>query len=353
MPETLTWKPDDDGRDTRWEGGRIRYDKSGRATFIIERMVQGRRFMVSTRAHTVSAALKHLPRFEADPSAYARKDEEEDALYLTEELQLEFLAHSRDVKKNVPNWVSTQRIYLKVWGEDLFGVDLRRLSLGKHIDTALEKRGNARAQRIKVLKAMMAWLRKVKRLVVASQDATIDLPVPQARPEQAKRVKAVAKESFEKTLKELKGSVRDGLMVLGATGCHYSELVRFIREGSIEPIPEGSKDGVAILLFQHKSGAPHRVRIQKQALAAAKRLKERGKAWDPYNFTTELAEACERAGVPTFHAGQLRHSVATWAVNAGADPAAVASFLGHRSVTTMTKFYATHAAPKAVPTLVR
>ena len=235
--------------------------------------------MVSPRAQTVSAALKHLPRFEADPSDYIRKDEEDDPLYLTNELQLEFLAYSRDVKMNVPNWVSTQRIYLKVWGEDLFGVDLRRLSLGEDIDTALEKRGNARAQCIKVLMAMMAWLRKVKRLVVSSEDATIDLPVPQAHPEQAKRVKAVPKESFEKALKELKGSVRDGLMVLGATGCHYSALVRFIREGSIEPIPEGSKDGVAILLFQHKSGAPHRVRIQKQALAAAKRRKERGKAW--------------------------------------------------------------------------
>jgi len=140
VPQNLTWTPDTQGRDTRWEGGRIRYDRAGRATFIIERMVQGRRYMTSTRAHTISAALKHLARFEADPVAYTRKDEAEEPLYLTEELQTEFLDHSRDVKKNVANWVTTQRMYLKHWAEDLFGVDLRRLDLRKHIDPALLKR---------------------------------------------------------------------------------------------------------------------------------------------------------------------------------------------------------------------
>ncbi len=33
------------------------------------------------------------------------------------------------------------------------------------------------------------------------------------------------------------------------------------------------------------------------------------------------------AGIPTFTPGRLRHSVASWAIDSGADPAMVAAFL--------------------------
>jgi len=244
-------------------------------------------------------------------------------------------------------------MYLKQWAEDLLGLDLRRLSLRDHVDPILERRKTARAQRIKVLKACTAWLRKVKRLLKLAEDATVDLPVPQARPEQTRRLKAIPRDHFDLALEHLTGSYRDGLVVLGATGCHYSELVRFIREGSIEAVPVGTKDAAAVLVFQHKSGVPHRVRIGRVALASARRLKARGVAWDHHRFNAALRSACAAGRVAVFSPGQMRHSVATWAVNAGADPAAVASFLGHRSVTTMKKFYATHAAPARVPTMVR
>jgi hypothetical protein len=197
-----------------------------------------------------------------------------------------------------------------------------------------------KAHRIKVLKALMGWLRKVKR-------------VPQARPEQARRLKAIPRDHFDLALEHLIGPVRDGLLVLGGTGCHYSELERFIREGSIEPVPNGARDAKAVLMFGHKSGVPHRVRVGAIVLAAAERLKERGVAWDPHTFNAALRSACAAAKIPVFHAGQMRHSVATWAVNAGADPASVAAFIGHRSVSTLKRFYSTHAAPKRVPTLVR
>ena len=353
MANKLTWKPDRKGRDTRWDGGSIRYGESGTPSFVIERMVNGRRYHVSTRAHGLAAAIKQLARFEGDPGAYGRKTKEDEALLLTAELQDQFLSWSRYVKQNSPNWVSTQRIYLRDWGEQLLGRDLHRLNLRDDVDPALEAWGSGRPHRIKVLKALMGWLRKVKRLLRSAEDATIDLPVPQARPEQTRRLKAIPRDHFELALEHLTGSVRDGLVVLGATGCHYSELVRFIREGSIEPVPTGAKDAVAVLMFQHKSGVPHRVRVGKQALAAAHRLKERGVAWDHHTFNAGLTSACKAAGIAVFHAGQLRHSVATWAVNAGADPAAVAAFLGHKSVSTLKRFYSTHASPARVPTLVR
>ena len=75
-------------------------------------------------------------------------------------------------------------------------------------------------------------------------------------------------------------------------------------------------------------------------------------AFDRVHFQTAVKSACLAAEIPPFGTGQLRHSVATWAINAGADPTAVSAFLGHRSPRTTRKFYATHAAPRKVPTLV-
>src|SRR5260370_26928004 len=111
--------------------------------------------MVSTKAHTLSAALKQLARFEGDPANYGRKPPEAKALYLTEELADEFIAWSRDEKQNSPNWVSTQRIYLAWWRETLFGRDLRKLNLRDDIDAPLTKHKAGRPHRIKVLKALM------------------------------------------------------------------------------------------------------------------------------------------------------------------------------------------------------
>jgi site-specific recombinase XerD len=47
----------------------------------------------------------------------------------------------------------------------------------------------------------------------------------------------------------------------------------------------------------------------------------------------------------------MRHSIATAAVNAGADLEAVSAFLGHKNPKTTRRFYATHGAVRRVPTL--
>jgi integrase len=141
-----------------------------------------------------------------------------------------------------------------------------------------------------------------------------------------------------------------------------------------------------------KSGEPHRTRVGADGLEAAKRLlaystkmaEERaenvkaahearlaaaGEGTDPDyeapgGFSREwydraVVAACAvvkrpdgEIGIPAFTPGRLRHSVASWAIDAGADPAQVAAFLGHRSPRTTRKFYATHSAPTKVPTLV-
>jgi len=40
------------------------------------------------------------------------------------------------------------------------------------------------------------------------------------------------------------------------------------------------------------------------------------------------------------------HSVATWAIESGVDLPAMSTFLGHRTIATTKRFYATHATPR-------
>lgn len=74
----------------------------------------------------------------------------------------------------------------------------------------------------------------------------------------------------------------------------------------------------------------------------ARRVRERG-SFSEARFLRAVRAACAKAGVPRFGPGQYRHTVATRMVNAGADPAAVAAYLGHKSPQTTRRFYATLA----------
>jgi integrase len=62
-----------------------------------------------------------------------------------------------------------------------------------------------------------------------------------------------------------------------------------------------------------------------------------------------ITAACLAAGVKPFGPGRMRHTVAQEAIESGADMAAVANFLNHRSPQTMKRFYATLAVAKKVP----
>src|SRR5216684_3817779 len=67
----------------KWDGGYVRKDERGREVYTIRRMINGKRYDVSTRAHTERAALEQLKRFEADPEGYdARGVLRPDPIYL-------------------------------------------------------------------------------------------------------------------------------------------------------------------------------------------------------------------------------------------------------------------------------
>lgn len=337
-----------------WLGGFIRRDEEGQPIYVIRKRVDGKRYEVSTRCHTERAALKQLERFEADPSSYTPSGDDKVQLYLDEKLALEFLVHCREVKKNSPLWLNKQKGYVAWWAGKLTDINLVRVSLTTHIEPALEGLG-ARAHRIATLKALYSWLRKVKHAITPAQDPTFGtLSVPQSDPNaRLMKDKAISKKDYPKTRAHLDGHWRAALDVQAGTGWHITEVRRFAEGGAIEQHPRKAKGVAGVLVCpEAKAGGLLRTAVGQEVLVAADLLLERG-TFSVEKYGLAVKAASIEAGVhPPLTPGRMRHSVATWAINAGADPAQVSAFLNHKNPRTTRKFYATHAVATKVPTLL-
>lgn len=333
-----------EGPQGRWEGGRIWEDRAGQRTYIIRRMVGGRRYEVSTRCTRIAAARAQLERFERDPLGYEPGGGAGETVQLTAELVGLFTTWSQHAKGNSRPWVLQQKAYLAWWREKLGARDLRRLSLRDHVIPALDG-VPGRKHRIEVLKAFFSWLRRERHLVSRSEDVTLDLQVPARRPEQWTRPKVIPRRAYLRVLAVLEGDHRDALRLLDETGWHVSELARFVRDGALEPMPPGRKDGIAVAVVpQRKSGETMRTAIGPDARAAAARLRAKG-SFSVSRFYEAIRAASIRLKVDVTP-GRMRHTLATRAVEAGADPAAVSMYLGHKSEATMRRFYATLATAR-------
>lgn len=357
-----------DGKARRgdWPGGYWRLDGQGRRIHYIRKMIAGRRYELSTRATTLRGAMEQLARFEADPGAYDPAGTiSRDGIYLDVDLAREFLEWSRG-RGNSTGYVARLRTYTAWWAEKLDGVDLRRATLRDHILPALEGiPGRGGSYRTAAIKVLYGWLRKVKHEIAAHEDPTFGaLRAAPSRPAQLEKSKVIPKKHYLLVREHLTAAVltkagiagdarvyRAAIDVLAPTGAHPVAVERFARSGTVEKY-RGGVDGVAgvIALPKEKDGAPHRVAVNAGALAAAKVLLAHG-GFDGSRLRRAVKAACKAARIPPHGPGQYRHSVATWAVEAGADLASVSAFLGHTSPVTTRRFYSTHAVPAKVPTL--
>lgn len=348
------------GERRTWLGGYIRHGARG-PVFVIERWVDGVHFHVSTRCKTERAALKELERFELSPTTYRSGGPvaPTSRVEVTPELIAEYERYQVDVKKTTTSHARDCARYMEDWMHVFAGRDIRAVDLHRDIKPALDAwqadaradtknpRHNplatgARKSRIVALKGFTAWLRREKGLLRRAEDPTLDLQVPQARPEQLRRRKAVTVEQVEAALKHLRHDCRDLIVLLAATGLHVSEVARFAKTGElIEPTPEKRAQGaIAMMAVQHKTGIRHVVALMSQdAVDAAGRIRVGG--WVPSHSVLwhAMRAACGAAGVPVFNAGALRHSVATWLHEAGVPLAAISEQLGHRNPRTTADFY--------------
>ncbi|HTP49412.1 MAG TPA: tyrosine-type recombinase/integrase [Anaeromyxobacteraceae bacterium] len=336
-----------------WEGGFWRLDTNGRRVYVIRRSVNGRRYVISTRARNEAAAVAQLRRFEADPEGFnPRGVVRADPIFLDDKLRLAFLEWSAKPKKeggrgNTRIWVHEQKLYLEWWQKRLEGVDLRRASFQDHIRPPL-KDATAQRQRGAVLLALYRWLRLECDLSLTEDPVHGRLVFGEPEPEQNRRSKVVPSDHIGLVIEHLTAPWRHVLAVQAGTAWHVTEVMRFAAGGTIEPLPKNVvQEGVAAVLVcpRHKSGDSIRSRVSADVVEAAKALREHGSFSRDWYFRA-VKSACAtvkrpdgEVGIPVFTPGMIRASVATHAVNGGTDPSAVASYLGHRSKKTTERFY--------------
>lgn len=337
--------------DRPWDGGYVRKDKRGRETYYIHRRVGGVLYEISTRCRTSSEAHEQLKRFEADPAGYRPPaiSPGEKHTHLSAANVAAFLKWSLEEKQNSKPYVEAQKKALAWWMKHLGEADFRTVKTARLVEL-LDAEPGARKWKVASVKVFATWLVTVRHVLTEQQNPTLGLRVPQSRPEQWTTPKAIAREEFEKVRGELEAEWKDALDVLAGTGWHVTELQRFASGGAVEPHPM-RKGALVLACPRTKGGEQLRTEVSDEVAQAAKRVRKRGQV-DYFKFRDALAVASAKVGVdPALQPGHMRHSVATWAVNAGAPLSAVSSFLGHKSERTTRRFYATHAVAAKVPTL--
>lgn len=265
---------------------------------------------------------------------------------LSPELRAQFLEALRTERRCSAPYVSDVARYLSGWAEKLGELDLSQLSVGRDVLPALEK-ATCRGARIAALKAFCSWLYRERFMI--DRDPCAQLKVPQNRPEQWRRPKAVEAYRLGRVLSRLGPPWRDCVVLLLGTGWHLSELNRFVRTGSIlEPQSPRQKGVAGILETVHKHGETFRTPVSARVRAAAERLRARGRI-STAGLRRRILSACKAAGIVPWRPGQLRHTVATYAAQrAGLER--TAAFLQHRDARTTRRFYVLHYTPQKVPT---
>ncbi len=344
-----------------WQGGRVR-TKHGKPVWLIERMVNGRRYHIQLDVRSDAAALAELALFERDPVAYQTKADAQVAdtnapePRLTPDTLKAFLKYlkaegSPERRPRTERYRKNVKAYLTWWDTKLKGRDLRTVKL-RDLHAALDTETTARKQRIIVIKSFCTWLRQ-RGDIERQHDATLDLPVP--KPERVKRFKGYPMHQLEALYPFIADtSVRAVIAIRCKTGMHHTEIDRLAHgEGEIIPL-SGQGQIAGVLYFDHKKGAPHIVSVDTHLLGLAQHLRERGacpaESWIYKQTDLAAAMATEKTGKPveSIRPGELRHSFAQWAENFGerAFPArrgipleGVSAAMGHESTSTTHRFY--------------
>lgn len=331
----------------KWAGGRISVADDGTRTFHIYKMRGGRRHSVSTRCTDEGAALKEYERWQLDPDGYSPRGGGSQLRVDAASVDA-FVADGKG-RGNSEGRLWRRRQVMEWWAERLTG-DLRALTVERVYKLA---EGAPDGERKKsVLKTYLRWLQQTGR---TERNLGEGVRVVQAQPAQFKKSKVIQLGQHRKVVARLEQKYADLCVILAGTGWHLEELGRFIEAGDIKypgarPDFPASRSGYVLVTPRHKSGDIHRTEVSEKVEEAAFRAKELG-WWNRIVLHRKVKEACKDTKTAPYSPSWYRHSVATWAIEKGADPAAVSAFLGHRHPSTVKRFYATHAVVPGVPTM--
>ncbi len=342
----------------KWLGGRVYATAEGDRRWIIRKTVDGVSYNLTLEAESEEAALLEYRAFRANPAEYAAalrgEQERSDSVRLDEKAVGDFLKYLKAAGRSA-GYVVTLRCYLAAWDEALRGRDLRYLD-AKTTKRLLAAWEAGRKHRIIAFKSFCSWLVEKGELDPAESPGRF-LTVPASR--RTHEVKGYSIEAVEKLYARLPTQfLRDTLRLLASSGMHLSEINRLAkRDGTVRDL-EGYGDIAGTITFKHKTGRLHIISLDAKALAAAKRMQERGKAPSSTAILEVVDRIRQKAGDNSLERiafGAIRHSRSTWLAECGEEyhPAGkglpvetIARSLGHTSArTTMLHYLSVQVPP--------
>ncbi len=345
----------------KWKGGRVAIGVGGEPVYVLERMVAGQRYTISMDVTSERDADAELALFLRDPSSYqtksaVRAEVEHNKLLIDDKLVGRFLKHLRSAECS-EKYIDDTKRYLASWAEALGDKDLRRQEL-KDFQSALKAMAGARQQRIAAIKSFCSFLREEEGVLKRAEDATLDLKVPQSKPEKNFRKKGYSMEHVQRLFGGLGDKViRDVLVVRAKTGLHGSELRRLVAgRGRVAPV-DGHTEIAGTLTVLHKSGDTHIQSVDAETLDALMRLVAHGKIPHDKQINTALDKAARAVGEETIRLGELRHSFVEWAKNrgtvvkpleGGVSLKTVSETIGHKDQRTTKRFYDGTEVPQLI-----
>src|SRR5262249_47033944 len=151
------------------------------------------------------------------------------------------------------------------------------------------------------MKGFTSYLIHERGLLTSAENPVTDIKTPQSVDESRRQNadKAFSKADYLAARSHVVGTYRDVMTVQAGTGAHVTEVHRFATgHGHSEPYPEhgvSAAESAGVLVFAHKSGAPHKVPVSQEVLDAAQRLQKTG-GFSTRKYTDVVHDACVAAG---------------------------------------------------------
>ena len=246
------------------------------------------------------------------------------------------------IDQALDRWIETSAKRLRSWERDLkYRTEVLREYTAKHqLDSLVEVAENVKAtgQRegmsAPAINRYVALLRRVGNL--AERWGWTDKPLGRRvvlLPERSERHVYLTPKDVQRLARKADALTADMIRFASLTG---------LRRGEMLPLKPGQvRDGLLVLDTNTKSGRPRGIPLPPQAAAIAKRRLPWGVSID--QLRARFVDARTKAKLPHVRWHDLRHTYASWIVQAGQPLTAVRDLLGHSSLA-VTNRYA-HLAP--------
>lgn len=246
------------------------------------------------------------------------------------------------IDEAIDRWVDSSAKHLRSWPRDLkYRVDvLRTYTAGKPLESLTDVAERVKADGLKegltsmAINRYLAILRRIGNL--AERWEWTDRPLGRRialLPERSERHVYLSQRELQKLASHADPLTADMMRFAALTGLRRGELLA-LKPGQV-------RNGLLVLDAGTKSGRPRAVPLPAQALRIARKSLPWGVSID--QLRARFLAARSAAGMPSVRWHDLRHTYASWLVQAGQPLTSVRDLLGHSSLS-VTNRYA-HLAP--------